>query len=365
MGKLPGADQVKYKSGLSIGVSSIPDSASRLSRDMQNQQDKVRYPMAVKGHSPGVPFPCPYVRCLAASFSAFFLFALPATAQELEPRAYANLPVGLNFAVAAYAYSKGGLATDPALPVEDAELEIHTGIFAYARSMAFGDRSGKFELIVPASDLSGDGLVAGERRERDTRGFGDPRFRMSFNFRGAPALGLREFAAQPAAERDKLVVGASLQVTPPLGDYDSDKAINLGTNRWAMKPDIGFSKKFHAVTVDMSAGVTFFGDNDDFVSGQTLEQDPIYSIQTNLSYDFGRGIWTALGATYYAGGRTTIEGQRKDTEIGNSRVGITQSLPINRYFSMKFNASRGISTRTGTSFDTVGLGLQYRWGDGL
>jgi hypothetical protein len=46
-------------------------------------------------------------------------------------------------------------------------------------------------------------------------------------------------------------------------------------------------------------------------------------------------------------------------------MGLTVAVPIDRYYSIKFNASSGISTRTGTSFDTVGLVLQYRWGAGL
>jgi len=293
--------------------------------------------------------------------TALWLHAAATRAQELEPRAYSNLPMGMNFLGAGYLHSQGGLSTDPSLPVKDAHLKIDTGVFAYARALDLWGNSGKFDVIAPYSHLSGSGLVAGQPRERDVSGFGDPRFRLSINFYGAPALSLSEYRDH----KPDLVAGASVQVTAPWGQYDSSKAVNLGTNRWSIKPDIGFSKAFSPFTVDFTAGATFFSRNDDFFGGQSVSQDVLYSTQANLTYDFGRGIWVALGATYYWGGRTTVNQVAQDDALNNSRIGLTVAVPIDRYYSVKFNASSGISTRTGTSFDSVGLVLQYRWGAGL
>lgn len=289
------------------------------------------------------------------------MFALSAQAQELEPRAYGNLPMGLNFLAFGYAHSKGGLSTDPSLPLSDAHLKIDTGVVAYVRGVDLWGNSGKVDVIVPYSHLSGEALVAGQPRERVVSGLGDPRFRLSVNFSGAPALTLAEY---PAYKQD-LVIGASVQVAPPWGQYDASRAINLGTNRWSIKPDVGFSKAFAPFTIDLTAGVTLFSRNDDYFGGQAVDQAPLYSAQTNLSYDFGRGIWASLGATFYRGGRTTVNDARKDDALNNSRVGLTVAVPIDRYYTVKFNASSGISTRTGTNFDTVGVVLQYRWGAGL
>jgi hypothetical protein len=289
------------------------------------------------------------------------LLAPVAHAQELEPRAYSNLPMGLNFLATGYAHSQGGLSTDPSLPLTDAHLKIDTGVVAYVRGIDLWGNSGKVDVIAPYSHLSGTALVAGQPRERVVSGAGDPRFRLSVNFYGAPALTLPEY---PAYKQD-LVIGASVQVTAPWGQYDASKAVNLGTNRWSIKPDIGFSKAFAPFTIDLTAGVTLFSRNDDYFGGQALDQAPLYSAQVNLSYDFGRGIWAALGATLYRGGRTTVDDAPKDNTLSNSRVGLTVAVPIDRYYAIKFNASSGISTRTGTNFDTVGLVLQYRWGAGL
>jgi len=253
------------------------------------------------------------------------------------------------------------LSTDPSLPLTDAHLKIDTGVVAYVRGIDLWGNSGKFDVIAPYSHLSGTALVAGQPRERVVSGAGDPRFRLSVNFYGAPALTLNEYRSyQP-----DLVIGASVQVTAPWGQYDASRAVNLGTHRWSIKPDIGFSKAFAPFTVDLTAGVTLFSRNDDYFGGQALDQAPLYSAQVNLSRDFGRGIWAALGATFYRGGRTTVDGAPKDNALSNSRLGLTVAVPIDRYWAIKFNASSGISTRTGTNFDTAGVVLQYRWGAGL
>jgi hypothetical protein len=292
---------------------------------------------------------------------AVALLAPAAHAQDLEPRAYTNLPIGLNFVLAGYAHSEGGLATDPTLPVDDAHLRIHTALFAYARSLDLWGHSGKFDVILPWSSLAGSALVAGEPRERDVSGLGDARLRLSLNFYGAPALSPADFAKY----RPDLVAGASVQVTVPVGQYDGTRLINLGTNRWSIKPDVGFSQKLGTFMVDLTAGVTFFGRNDDYYGGHSLDQAPVWSTQVHLSDDFGGGVWAALGVTYYGGGHTTVDGLAKDDAFGNSRVGLTLSVPIDRRTSVKFNASRGISTRTGTNFDLLGVIAQYRWGAGL
>ena len=143
-------------------------------------------------------------------------------------------------------------------------------------------------------------------------------------------------------------------MSAPVGQYDSSKLVNIGTNRWSIKPDIGISKAFGPLTLELSAGVTFFTKNDDYFGGKTLEQDPVYSTQTHVTYDFGRGVWGALDGTYYYGGRTTVNGVRGDDVQKNSRVGATLALPVNRNNSIKLFASTGVSTRTGSDYNLAG-----------
>ena len=204
-------------------------------------------------------------------------------------------------------------------------------------------------------------MVAGQPRERNVSGLNDPRFRFSVNFYGAPALSVQEFANY----QQDVIIGASVQVSAPLGQYDKDKLVNLGNNRWFVKPDIGISKAWGALTLELSTGVIFFSNNDDYFGGKTLEQDPVSSTQVHVTYNFGRGVWAALSGTYDYGGRTTIDGVRSDDLQNNSRVGATLALPVNRNNSIKLYASTSVHTSTGSDFDLVGIVWQYRWGSGL
>ena len=293
--------------------------------------------------------------------TAFALMVWEARGQDLEPRTYSNIPVGLNFLVAGYGYSVGGVVTDPSFPLEDGDVQIHSTVLAYARAVDVWGTSGKFDVVLPFAWVSGTATFRGQPREREVSGLADPRFRFSVNLYGAPALSLQEFADY----KQDLIIGASLQVSAPLGQYDSSKLLNIGTNRWSIKPELGVSKALGPLTLELDAGVTFYTNNDDFLNGMTLEQDPIYAVQGHLIYNFGAGVWGALDATYYTGGRTTVDGVKGDTLQENTRLGLTVALPVNRYNSIKLYASTGVFARTGSNFNTGGIVWQFRWGGGL
>ncbi|HSF05096.1 MAG TPA: transporter, partial [Methylomirabilota bacterium] len=170
-------------------------------------------------------------------------------------------------------------------------------------------------------------------------GLGDPRLQLSVNFYGAPALSLKEFADY----NQDLIIGASLQVSVPLGQYDSDKLVNIGTNRWSVKPELGVSKAWGPSTLELMAGVTFYTDNNEFLGDQTREQDPLYSVQGHLIYSLPLGIWAALDGTYYFGGRTTLNDARSDDRQENTRLGATVSFPVDRHNSIKLHASTAVT----------------------
>ena len=141
--------------------------------------------------------------------------------------------------------------------------------------------------------------------------------------------------------------------------------MNIGTNRWSFKPELGISKALGPLTLELTTGVTFYTDNHDFLGGKTRAQAPIYSVQGHVSYTVGAGIWVALDGTYYTGGRTTVDGVEGNDLQKNSRLGVTVALPVNRHTSVKLHGSTGVSTRTGSNFNAGGIVLQYRWGGGL
>jgi len=282
-------------------------------------------------------------------------------AQEAEPRAFSNTPIGLNFLIGGYLYAEGKMAFNPDLAIADANFNSNTALLAYVRSFELGGQSAKFDVIVPTSSFSAQGIVNGQPAERQMSGFGDPRFRVSVNLFGAPALSAKDFVSY----QQDLIVGVSMQVSAPLGQYDDGKLLNLGFNRWSFKPELGISKAWGPWTFELTPSVLIFSENKDFFGGNTFSQAPIYTVQGHILYTFKSGIWMALDGLYFAGGHTALNGVRSDNEQINTRVGFTLALPVDRNNSLKLSASTGVTTRTGSEFSAVGVAWQYRWGGGF
>jgi hypothetical protein len=286
---------------------------------------------------------------------------LPVGAQDLEPRAYTNIPRGVNFVVAGYTYMTGGVLFDPAVPLDNANITINGTLLAYARSLNIGGLSGKFDMIVPYAWLSGTAEFQGQPASREVSGLADARLRMSVNFFGAPSLPISGFKDY----NQDLVVGASLQVYVPTGQYDTEKLVNIGTHRFAFKPELGVSKTLGHLMLELTGGAAFYTVNHDFYNGKTRSQAPIGSLQGHVNYNFKKGIWAAADGTYYWGGHTTLDGVEGDDLQKNTRLGLTFALPLSIRNSLKFTFSTGVSTRTGTDFNSYGIYWQYRWGGGL
>lgn len=282
-----------------------------------------------------------------------------ALGQSMEPRAYANLPVGLNFLLAGYAYSEGDVGFDASVPLQDGRTRVHALPLAYVRSLDVLGRAGSVALLLPLVRLHASATVDGTTGvSRDVSGLADPALRLAVNFHGAPALSPAEFAAY----RQDLIVGASLSVTAPLGQYDADRLVNIGSNRWSVKPELGVSQALGRWTAELAAGVTWFTRNDEYFNGNTREQDALYSVQAHVTRQLERGAWVALSATYYEGGRTVINGVARDDRLAGSRLGLTVSLPLDRQNSVKLSAHSGLYARTGSEFVGAGVIWQHLWG---
>jgi hypothetical protein len=264
----------------------------------------------------------------------------PAMAQEMEPRAYSPSPVGTTFFLATYARSTGGILTDPSLPVDDVEAEVNALALGIGHTFSFFGRSG---------------TLNGEDAEASRSGIGDTRLRFSTNILGGPALTAAEFARRVP----RTTLGASITVSAPTGDYHGDKLINIGTNRWAIKPEIGVSHPVGKWSLEATAGTWLFGDNDDFFGGQRREQEPLASLQGHVGYTFRPRLWVAVNAIFYEGGRSTINGIERDDRQSNTRYGLTLSVPVAGSQSVKLNWNDGASTRFGSDFTTWGVTWQY------
>lgn len=291
--------------------------------------------------------------CLAGLLSG--LTTAAATAQDLEPRSYTNVPVDLNFLLLGAVHSEGDLAPTPSTPLRDAELDIDSLVAAYARTFALAGSSAKFAVSATRLCWEGSALFDGEPVTGGRCEYGDPEARLTWNFYGAPALQLENFGQWDRG----LVVGTSLQVSAPWGSYDSERLINGGTNRWMVRPGLGMTLRQRQWQFELMGSIKLFQDNDDYFGGVRLEQEPLYSLQGHVIYNFPRGRWLSLNANYYWGGETSRDGIEQEDQVKNSRWGMTLGQPLNLRHSLKLYASTGVWTRAGTDFDTLGIAWQY------
>jgi len=204
--------------------------------------------------------------------------------------------------------------------------------------------------------ITGD--VGRQPQRQNLAGLVDPRFKLSLALRGAPALSPAEFARAPR----RVVIGASVTIVPPIGQYTSTQLVNLGYNRWAFKPEVGLSHQVGRWTFDVYAGVWLFTVNDDYFPGAAhRRQDAVVAWQTHVSYALPRRTWVAFNGTWFNGGETTVERVASADEQRNSRLGLTFSVPASGQQSIKFVYSTGATTRRGNDFNTFNVTWQLVW----
>jgi Putative MetA-pathway of phenol degradation len=182
---------------------------------------------------------------------------------------------------------------------------------------------------------------------------------------GGPSMGVDEFRNW----RQKTILGASLKLVPATGQYDPTKLINFGSNRWALKPEVGYSQRWGHWIVDAYAGAWFFTTNPEFFSRNqyspginTQSESPIGSFEGHLSYDFKPRLWVSLDGNYWFGGVTSMNGvSNPGTMQGNSRIGFTASIPVSKRQSLKLSYSDGAYIRYGGSYRNVSVAWQYSW----
>jgi hypothetical protein len=287
------------------------------------------------------------------------LLANSASAQELEPRRWAHLPVGANFAGVGYVYTDSDINFNPTLEIEDATGEIHTTAISYVRALDVFGKSGRIDVLVPYSNGRWEGLLEGEPASTRRSGFNDPKFRFAVNLLGSPAQRGEAFRQYKV----NTIVGAAIEITAPLGDYQDDKLINLGKNRWAIRPQLGIVHNWDKWAAELTTSAWFYTDNDDFSGDMTLEQDPVYALQGHLIYTIRPGLWVSASAAYGGGGQQSIDGTEVGEQIGKYLYAASFGLPVNRKQGVKFSYIRGETTKdTGDDSNRVLMAYSVMWG---
>lgn len=289
---------------------------------------------------------------------SLFENAKPAMSQELEPRSYSASPIDANFAVGALSNSTGTVPLDPSLPLSDVRPAINTVILSFTHTFRLGDRTANWAFSVPYLGGHVSAVISGNPQAFSRYGFADFRARFGVSLLGR-ALTRTEFARR----KPSTTLGVSVTAIVPTGTYNRTELVNMGSNRWTFKPEIGAEQPMGKWFTDLSAGVWVFGKNTDYFGGQVLRQAPLAIFQFHVGYTFRQNQWLAVDANYYSGGATSVNSATPINSLDNSRYGLAFSQPIGSGLSAKVSWSRWLSGRFGPKFSTIAAALQYLWFD--
>ena len=295
-------------------------------------------------------------------------FATQLTAQDLAPRAYVITPLHSNAITLTWSFYDGGANFNGTVPITGATGTYNVPVFSLYHSFSFFGRSANVTASLPYAVGTFSGSVLGNQKSAYRSGLLDFSARFSVNLKGGPAMPIQQFAKW----KQKMLLGASLKIIAPTGQYDPTKLINWGINRWAFKPELGYSERWGNWVLDGYGGVWFYTTNPAFYSipvPKPQTEEPIGSFEGHLSYDFSgiRGFrktraWASVDGNFWWGGLTALNGIRNlaSKQVG-SRIGATVSLPYSRHQSIKIAYSDGTYIRFGGNYQSVSVAWQYSW----
>lgn len=301
-----------------------------------------------------------YVLSMWAVLVAALALRLPA--QELAPRAYVISPIHSNAVVVTWSFYDGGLNLNGSIPITGATGRYHVPILSYYHSLNFFGRSANITASLPYGVGNFQGSVLGTQQSVYRSGLLDFNVRFSVNLIGGPAMPIEKFAKW----KQKTLLGASVKVVAPTGQYNPTKLVNWGINRWAFKPELGYSRLWTKWVLDAYAGVWFYTTNPAFFATpipRLQTEGPIGSFEGHLSRNLGSPrFWASLDGNFWFGGTTALGGiENPNTRQTSSRVGATLSVPVTAHQSLKFACSKGSYVRFGGDYYNAQVAWQYAW----
>ncbi len=286
-----------------------------------------------------------------------------AGAQDLEPRRWSHLPTGLNVFGVGAASTNGDIFFDPVLLAEDVTFDLYGVGAVYLRTVEFFGKSGRVDFSLPYASGRWQGLVDGEPTVVRRRGFADPRVRFSVNLYGAPALSGKEYLQYRQENPVTTTIGAAVAVTFPLGDYNERNLINLGGNRFVVRPQLGVLHQRHKWQFELTGSVFLYQDNDEFWNGSELTQDPLWFLQGHAIYSFKPGWWASFSTGFAHGGRSTVNGDPKTDDRRTRYFALSLGVPINAQQSLKFTyLASDTNISIGNSTDAFLAAWSINWG---
>ena len=280
-------------------------------------------------------------------------------AQFTDPRTYTVAPVGLNQLELVYDHASADASLDTSLEVVGAHFEQNEAAVSYTHNFGVLGQLTWVKVNVPFAAVSGS--VAGTNISASNTGAGDSSLQLTALLKGGKALSATEFATYTPGT----TLALSVTISAPTGEYDAQKLLNLGSNRWSFKPEFAVSYPFgpeHRWWVEGYVNAYFFTDNTTYHGVEILRQEPLPGLEGHISYDFTRSLWASLDLRYSFRGRTVIDGVNQNDAQELLTAGTEASWSPSSNHSLVILFTKALVYRNAPAETRVALKYVYRWG---
>ena len=240
----------------------------------------------------------------------------------------------------------------------NADTEASIFIANYVRHMTLLNRPSSLSFAIVGGDVDVDvnakaqlqfvppGIAPGTAFSQSSSGFADPSMQLVVNLFGTPPL---------KANFDLLnyeptwTLDAAVMLGVPIGEYNDNKLVNLGLNRWFGR--IAFPIKYHfgvftrgyMSSFELTPSIWLFAENDGFM-GQKLENDPMWQLEAHLTHDFTPSFFGSLDMLYRSGFQSEIDGIAVGEDLDIGDLG----------FTLNYQVTDNLAIRTGFSSNVFG-----------
>lgn len=302
----------------------------------------------------------PFLKNITCSILLLITYCIvnSAIAQDIEPRRWTPIPLDLQIIGVGYVKSSGDITFDPVMLVDDAKYDLDVLGVSYVTSFKLFNKLARFDMTLPMAKGRWEGLLNGEQTKISREGLLDPTLRVSVNLIGTPATNAKEMSRYLGERQSNTVVGAAISLALPLGEYYNDKLINLGENRFTIRPQLGVVHTDGNWSYELTGSVFIHTDNTDFNLGKTREQKNFYTIQSHLIYSLNAGKWISVSAGYGLGGESTVDDIDKNDKKHMLLSGLSFGMPLSKYQAVKVAYVNG-QTNSDTGSNTNSLFFSF------
>jgi hypothetical protein len=284
-----------------------------------------------------------------------------ADAQFTDPRNYENTPVGVNQIELQYDYARSNASIDPTIVITGAHLNLNQGTIAYTRYFNLFGRMAWFSPSIPLAEL--DGAVEGTNVSESIAGAGDTGYEFAVLFKGGRALSPEQFESY----KPTTTLGVSLSVTAPTGLYSPNRILNLGSDRWSFRPEIGLMHPFGPEkkwAVDLYANSYFYTQNPSYRGSLILRQGPLPAFEGHISYQFFEKLLASFDTRYSFRGDTSLNGIGQNDGQKNFILGTEEIYSLNNQNQFTFIFETVLVHVNGAATRGFAVRYDYFWGNG-